>query len=762
MKGTADWHYLRKFSLTSSQANRAFLQSIVEYKDDPSWAAIALYLYGNDWMKILNLTPATPPLEESNDGASEGSSERQNNDDDQPGADPFDPPCIKDYLCDGIAYDESIVCAREKLLSFVVPDVDNDNDKDGMCLSAQEAKEEYATWSRETRVAALKLLVDHVHKEHQKSNPSKANVLMWLQKSNPIRDYLFYSSSALKIMMNKKGIMFAPGSGHISMDRRIAALAGVIPSCSDELIQRTANNGRDTPVTSKEATIRALLEKSFLPHQKGKNREYCSLGHRLEVPILRGWVRCLPEARQYRDIQVRGAYAAGLAAKKGSPWAKDSIDFILVVDDGLDDVSTWGFEAKGRVTANTAADEEADLLYSFDRHQRINQDEAHEHIVKVDERFQVMQHAYVYDFETVVLAIADNQAEIIRSCVISFSFEIKEHFGKVLTDLKDVALDWAYPAFPPGRNAVLKIPEHVSAIADTIPTINGRQCLQGTANLWFAMCQRPKPFPSVVRILPAIYAFWNVVKGGSDTATKLMDDCLVQIPKTHMNTETVAISRCLMLVLVQNHRLMQALSADSELNYPSLLHYRHAASKRQTFHSTLLLHAKLFRNMFEDEKRAANAATIVEPPDLRRAPRRQRIDGAIPEEMTFAARLPFATPNKRIGKLIRKETAATEVQDMVYNCTGQIMQLYPAKADIICDYCRSNKTSWYCAGCKQWLCMTRRMVKNGSSTNPLELYCRPFGKKQEDKQFMKMCYHKVHEAAWARSSNNVGGGRVTP
>jgi hypothetical protein len=48
--------------------------------------------------------------------------------------------------------------------------------------------------------------------------------------------------------------------------------------------------------------------------------------------------------------------------------------------------------------------------------------------------------------------------------------------------------------------------------------------------------------------------------------------------------------------------------------------------------------------MFEDEKRAANAATIVEPPDLRRAPRRQCIDGAIPEEMSFAAILPFATP----------------------------------------------------------------------------------------------------------------------
>ena len=680
-------------------------------------------------MSILNLTPAAQ-LEELNDDLSQGRHESDNDEGDQSRANPFDPPSIKDYLLNDIPFDTEIISAREKLISFVSPDTDDDsNENNGKCISPQEAKNEYETWTRETKVAAMKLLVEHVHSDHRKTHPTKKDVLMWLQKPNPFRDYIFYSATGLKIMMNAKGIMFAPGSGSVNMDRRIAALAGDLVNSNAQRVQRRGDDGSDTPVTSKEATIRALLEKSFLPHQKGKNREYCSLGHRLEIPILRSWLGCIPESRQYQNIKVRSAYTAGLAAKKEAVFAKDSIDFILTVDDGDADTTTWGFEAKGRVTANTAADEESNLRYSLDPHQRIGHEEVHEYVLKVDERFQVLQHAFVYNFDKVVLAITDNQAELIRSCIIDFPTEIKEHFRKVLTDLKDVALDWAYPAsLPSGRHSVLSIPENIAAIADTISTINGRQTLQGTVNLWLAMCQFPKPFPSVVRIIPAIYAFWNVVKGGSDTATKLMDDCLVQIPKVHMNTETVAISRCLMLVFVQNHRLMQTISADPDLNFPDLLHYRHAASARYTFHRTLLRHSKYFRDMFEAERSFVAAPTATPAPDLRRATRRQRVDGAIPEEMPFAATLPFKTPKKRIGHLIRDDEAVTEVQTMVYNCTGLPMQVHPAKSNIVCDYCCTNKTSWYCAGCKRWLCITRRMVRNASSTasSSLGLYCRPF------------------------------------
>ena len=126
---------------------------------------------------------------------------------------------------------------------------------------------------------------------------------------------------------------------------------------------------------------------------------------------------------------VKSAYTAGLAAKKGSLYAKDSIDFVLVVYNPLvedeDELETWGFEAKGRVTSRTAIEEEESISSLLcNKHIRINESEAIEFIRKESERFQVLQHAYVYDFETVAIAISDTQSEIIRSVIIDFSKEI--------------------------------------------------------------------------------------------------------------------------------------------------------------------------------------------------------------------------------------------------------------------------------------------------------------------------------------------------
>ena len=189
----------------------------------------------------------------------------------------------------------------------------------------------------------------------------------------------------------------------------------------------------------------------------------------------------------------------------------------------------------------------------------------------------------------------------------------------MLLDLKQIALEWAYPTgVSPTRVEVLPIPEEIANVAETIPNINGFDTLQGTANLWFSMTKLPKPFPSLQRLIPAIYAFWNAVKGGSDTTTKLMDDCLIQIPKRHMNTKTVAISRCISLILVLNHRLMQVISCqrDNPDDYPSLVHYRHAASARLTYHRTLLRHWKILSRLPEREQLVQNP----DPPVLSTPP----------------------------------------------------------------------------------------------------------------------------------------------
>ena len=53
--GTADWHYLRKFSLTSSQAHKAFILAFPDYRTNESWVAVGRYLYGDDWKEKLNV-----------------------------------------------------------------------------------------------------------------------------------------------------------------------------------------------------------------------------------------------------------------------------------------------------------------------------------------------------------------------------------------------------------------------------------------------------------------------------------------------------------------------------------------------------------------------------------------------------------------------------------------------------------------------------------------------------------------------------------
>ena len=61
-------------------------------------------------------------------------------------------------------------------------------------------------------------------------------------------------------------------------------------------------------------------------------------------------------------LKFKGLYTAGLAAKKGEEYAKDSIDFLMLVCDPStthpERLQAWGFEAKGGVTPRTADAEE--------------------------------------------------------------------------------------------------------------------------------------------------------------------------------------------------------------------------------------------------------------------------------------------------------------------------------------------------------------------------------------------------------------------
>jgi hypothetical protein len=57
----------------------------------------------------------------------------------------------------------------------------------------------------------------------------------------------------------------------------------------------------------------------------------------------------------------------------------------------------------------------------IDPHIRIEACDVYETVANVGERFLVLQHVFVYNFNTVVLVIADSQSEHICSSIIDFN-----------------------------------------------------------------------------------------------------------------------------------------------------------------------------------------------------------------------------------------------------------------------------------------------------------------------------------------------------
>ncbi len=600
---------------------------------------------------------------------------------------------------------------------------------------------------------------------------SEKDFILWLTKKNVIRNYLFYKANGLKALMEKREITLKAGGGR-KMDR-IEALAGTLPNSqlANPVANAAANARRrrreeEDKLEPKDKVIKRMLEWRFLPHQKGDDREHCTLGHKLEKPILKNWMKLL-HGNEYgptaSDLEVKSAYTAGLAAKKNMPYVKDSIDFLVVVGErdsplpDVDELEVWGFEAKGRVTSRTAIEEQDYSSIFFNNHLRVKDTDLHQVVRKESERFQVLHHAFVYDLSTVVLAISDAHSKIIRSTIIDFTQETKESYKVVLDQIMQFSFKFLYESSSSSiRREPVKVPENILALADLVPNINGQEALQGSFNLYHALHSMKKPFPSFHRLIPAIYAFWNAVKGGLDTTTKLMDDCAVRVP--HINCETVASTRCIMLVFVAIHRLFQVFTAKKNLNYySSLYNYRKAATKRVTFHQTLLICDNLFKKKLkelekESEKENCSILTVSQASqqNRRQQPNRRRVNGVIPEQVTFGPSLATCTITpKKITRSVKNGNAIDKIKEMVNKCTGMPMKMH-GKDQQRCDNCRTMKTSWYCVGCKRWLCMERRATS--SNSKPLQLYSHQVkGKKCN---FHKQCFHAVHQEAWCSIAND--------
>jgi hypothetical protein len=276
-----------------------------------------------------------------------------------------------------------------------------------------------------------------------------------------------------------------------------------------------------------------------------------------------------------------------------------------------------------------------------------------------------MDNAYVYGLKQVALIVGRKDSKVLIGTIINYDCLLQESDGKVIEKIKDISLLWAC-------DDSKVIPDNVFSIAKDIKSINGEETLYDTLKLWKKMYSDISILPQLTlkRIIPSTHAKWNATKGGSDTITKLVDDCYIHPPRNYTNFESVPSCCCNSNLLATTLKLNQITSASKDLSntYPSMQHFHNAASHRATFKKFLLMASDLFRKEGEEldtkdkdhdeEQQGHQGATTrtahhqQNRPALRTTRLRSNNRMTSAEELDFASKKTFQTPIKAKKKQI--------------------------------------------------------------------------------------------------------------
>ena len=525
--------------------------------------------------------------------------------------------------------------------------------------------------------------------------------------------------------------------------------------------QREHTNQVVAPPAVIDEVIQAVLKKSFMKHLKGQAREHCQMGHKLELPIGENFMRDVNENKKLGPgMKIVSLHKVGLVGKRGSPWAKDSIDFIACVCPSLtSSLQLWGIEIKSRQKTSTIQEEKQFMREKrMRKYTQISSKDAYKFIRKRDERFQLLHHAYVYGFNKVALVVGEDGGRILNVTIVSYDNATLESYGKVVEKLKTEVLDWAYDESMDSSDII--IPEKIVKICQEMTSVNCKEALYSTVKLWKYMFDDKSilPRPTIHRILPRSHAKWNTGKPGSDTITKIVDDCFFSPPKCYTNFESKASGRSFQNLSANVLRLCQITTtkADFENSYPTIKHYRDAATHRFTHKQVLRHQYQYFKAEVErlsdplalSHQEASNQQTRDQS-----RPQRVRFRGQpVEENLDYAMARTFQTPSKAKKRMIENGKGCKEVQFKTVNCTGCAFEVVDQGLGTkdqrrACYHCGA-KTKWQCIKCHFYFCMD---YKGTNKRDEHLCYLKQRKNKDSNEQvtkfFGKTCFHLAHENA---------------
>ena len=353
-----------------------------------------------------------------------------------------------------------------------------------------------------------------------------------------------------------------------------------------------------------------LLQQSFLRPQMSGPRAAAAIGHRNEEPFLKAFFKESSKpntgaAFSFAALDPVAIFRLGLVRKKGSNFAKASLDAATFITDADGDLELLPTEVKSRVSATTmneAKERVEELvgaeLYNAKQKFLINvgsgdsllhlliSDEANP-TRKVSESFQLLHSVFVAG-ATQGLLLVGSKDTLMYGVKVAFDAELLYAYSAVVDYIYDKYAKLFFESTIEELQANEEIPTALAHLGYIeMHSFWTNYMVWRALNVNVNPNNVKFPLPACARCIPFQNAKWNVLKGPSDTTTKLLDT--VEENLGIRTPRTIAMARLMAVGSVAFHRSNQMLSAKSPSQYPTLYHFRVASNNRHTMASSLMV-----------------------------------------------------------------------------------------------------------------------------------------------------------------------------
>lgn len=463
-----------------------------------------------------------------------------------------------------------------------------------------------------------------------------------------------------------------------------------------------------------------LLKQSFMrPQTKRSDRSAASIGHRNEEPFMQSFYK---ECRKDDDnnnpysfskLEPVAIYRLGLMQKRDCKFAKASLDGALFVNNDDGNLELIPIEVKSRVKAATAAaakdrvEEEVGAELYDERKKYLLSVTSRDGLLRTllsdesnptrqrNEAFQLLHGAFVSSAKRGMFLIGSRD-RLLYAINVAFEEELLESFNTVMDYIYENFFKCFYEESIDQLNENQTIAEAISYL----PQIDGHSfwtnvMLWRSLNVDVNPNNTPFPLLPCSRLLPIQQAYWNVLKGPSDTTTKLLD--MIEENIGVRTPRTIATGQLLSVGAVAFHRSNQMLSAKKDLSkgYTTLYSYRHAANSRFGMANSVERLIKLIKADISKLQSNPLAALIRAPVPLNTPPRRNT-RGHVAEERVAWIPLKETSYTPKRGRSVNDMHKQREAQ-----CDGRVLLWLDNRKP--CRLCGIN-TNFYCSGCKNSLC----------------------------------------------------------